>query len=297
MLPVLPILRRRKIFLLGVGAQKAGTSWVHSQLRQSRHFDGGFCKEYHVFDAIFSPHCQEFRQLRLDELSEKLRNKQLACNALARPDLLRHLSFLDSIDCYFDYFDYLWRRSPLTVAVGEITPSYSILDRDAFGVIKSGLESRGFEVKVLFLLRDPVERIWSMFRMLKRNQSRLGLWDPCSSLLNMTALSYKLPEVELRTRYDRTITELEAVFKRENIFYGFYETLFSASEFSRLTSFLKLGSMVPAFDKLVNASPDPDALPMDLGKEIAMYYADVYSFLFEKFGEDLRGIMVNASYL
>ena len=42
----------QKTFLLGVGAQKAGTSWLHDQLNRRRDADFGFLKEYHVFDAL-----------------------------------------------------------------------------------------------------------------------------------------------------------------------------------------------------------------------------------------------------
>ena len=41
-----------KIFILGVGAQKAGTTWLHSQLSTNNSIDFGFRKEYHVFDTI-----------------------------------------------------------------------------------------------------------------------------------------------------------------------------------------------------------------------------------------------------
>ena len=35
-----------------MGAQKAGTSWLHDQLNRRKDADFGFCKEYHVFDAL-----------------------------------------------------------------------------------------------------------------------------------------------------------------------------------------------------------------------------------------------------
>ena len=43
----------RKVFLFGVGAQKAGTSWLHEQLHRRQDADFGFCKEYHILDATF----------------------------------------------------------------------------------------------------------------------------------------------------------------------------------------------------------------------------------------------------
>jgi hypothetical protein len=41
-----------KTFILGVGAQKGGTTWLHRQLNKNKNIDLGFRKEYHIFDAI-----------------------------------------------------------------------------------------------------------------------------------------------------------------------------------------------------------------------------------------------------
>ena len=42
----------KKTFILGVGAQKAGTTWLHRQFKKNATFNLGHRKEYHVFDAI-----------------------------------------------------------------------------------------------------------------------------------------------------------------------------------------------------------------------------------------------------
>ena len=42
-------------FLLGLGAQKAGTAWMHRYLESSPQCDPGFRKEYHVWDAVDLP--------------------------------------------------------------------------------------------------------------------------------------------------------------------------------------------------------------------------------------------------
>ena len=42
-------------FLLGLGAQKAGTAWMHRYLESSPQCDPGFRKEYHVWDALDLP--------------------------------------------------------------------------------------------------------------------------------------------------------------------------------------------------------------------------------------------------
>ena len=43
----------KPIFVLGVGAQKAGTTWLHEYLASLPEVDLGFMKEYHVFDQNY----------------------------------------------------------------------------------------------------------------------------------------------------------------------------------------------------------------------------------------------------
>ena len=43
--------KSEKVFILGVGCQKGGTTWLHKQLDKHPNVNMGFTKEYHVFDA------------------------------------------------------------------------------------------------------------------------------------------------------------------------------------------------------------------------------------------------------
>ena len=42
---------KKKKFILGLGAQKAGTSWLYNYFNSRDDFFSGFMKEYHIFDA------------------------------------------------------------------------------------------------------------------------------------------------------------------------------------------------------------------------------------------------------
>ena len=46
---------RNGTFVLGLGAQKAGSSWLHAQLNHRRDAEFGFLKEYHIHDALTLP--------------------------------------------------------------------------------------------------------------------------------------------------------------------------------------------------------------------------------------------------
>ena len=159
-----------KNFILGVGCQKGGTSWLRSQLKKSRNVDMGFTNEYHVFDALFVPECEGFLNGKL----KALQKTSFDLGGLSeKSQLLKHISFYIDTQNYYDYFDYLWYRGGDDLTTfGDITPSYAALPESALSTIKSELEARGFKVKVVFLMRDPIERCWSMIRMQRNSLLR-----------------------------------------------------------------------------------------------------------------------------
>ena len=52
---------KRKTFILCLGHQRCGTTWLHEHLAQSDHFAGGGLKEYHIWDALDSEALQEHK--------------------------------------------------------------------------------------------------------------------------------------------------------------------------------------------------------------------------------------------
>ena len=42
-----------KVFLLGIGAMKSGTSWLWSSVKNAPNVDFGCNKEYHVLDTLY----------------------------------------------------------------------------------------------------------------------------------------------------------------------------------------------------------------------------------------------------
>lgn len=155
-----------KTFLLGVGCQKGGTTWLHSQLMNYENVDMGFCKEYHHFDTLYLPSpFSVIKQSRIKALEFQLIKRP---EEVPSQNILRHLLFLKDENSYYEYFNNLWSSDDKISIVGDITPSYSALRSEHFSIIKEKLEYFGFSVKVIFLMRDPVERIWSSVRMKKK---------------------------------------------------------------------------------------------------------------------------------
>lgn len=220
----------KPIFILGLGVQKAGTTWVHSYLRQYDEVNFGRMKEYHIWDALNIGTCSNFKINP---------NKAIS----SRQSLIQFLMQNFSIS-YWSYFRRLVQKDSVRIT-GDITPSYSGLSKDRLDFIRHNLALKNFNVKFIFLVKDPVERCWSAVRMKRRNQERIGE-APKKTEEAELSLYYKTKEAAFRTDYVSTLTNIESVFKKEDCFLATYESLFTNTEITRLSNFLGVKSF-PSF--------------------------------------------------
>jgi hypothetical protein len=257
-------------FLLGVGCQKGGTAWLHRYLEASPQCDPGFRKEYHVWDALDLP-------------SGKLARERIENQGGERA------AFLTEPARYFDYFTELLDASPAIRLTADITPGYAALTAGRLSMIRAGFEARGVRPVAAYLLRDPVERIWSASRMDMRRRGDEAPEDPETRVSHM----YKHPMYADRTRYDLTMDALEQAFPRAHIFYGFYERLFTADTLAPLCELLGIDFHEPDAGRQVNVSPKSEgaALSEDTRRTIARHFAPVYDAVQRRFPElDLAGL-------
>lgn len=274
---------RDKVFVLCVGCQKGATSWLHDQLSTSEYVDFGFAKEYHVFDSLHIPKFEHFHNSKIARL-EAIFEKKIELKK-RHSDLISNINFVLNVENYYNYFDYLWHRDEKITTVGDFTPSYSPLPESAFKEIKKQLELRGFRVKVVFTMRDPVERCWSMVRMRRRNILKR---DPNANLIPEAKdlkNSYKNRPCELFSRYEHTVETLESVFDPSDIFYGIYENLFDDQSLQQLEKFFELPDFKPNVKTKVNESKKSSSseLPKDLVHEIMQYYKPTYEYCDNRF--------------
>lgn len=243
-----------KTFLLGIGAQKSGTTWLYRYLSKNQNVNFGEHKEYHIWDAIYIEQCRGFIAKENDSLRYELQTNPGA---------------------YEKYF--LSLINDKTNFTGDISPSYSGLSKKHFEIIRKKLESSGFDIKIVFLMRDPFERCWSAVRMEKRNKG--GIFSEIDRLKK----DYRSEHFVFRTNYKKTIQSIEAVFDNNKIYYGIYEEMFTAEKIKTLSDFLRI-SYTPEFsNQKFNTSPRLDNEALALMNEIREYYAFVYDFCYERF--------------
>jgi len=132
-------------------------------------------------------------------------------------------------------------------------------------------------------MRDPVERIYSAARMWGRRHKI----EDQAEILDAMQRHLGLPAHQGRSRYDLTITALEAAFEPGEIYYGFYETMFSQQCLGTLCDFLGLSAEPAAFDTRVNVTKRQGALPEEVFDQTRQTLAPVYTFCQKRFGSAL----------
>jgi hypothetical protein len=266
----------KPIFVLGVGAQKAGTTWLHEYLASLPEVDLGFMKEYHVFDQNYVRDTTPGRKKKFENYLDSFFGSDLLS--------IRH-KFRRNHKHYFSYFRKLVDSPDQVFITGDITPSYAALPVKVLQYIKSSLEKNGFRVRVVFLMRDPVARCISANRMY--SSPRL-LDSPGDAALEaeLLAKKYQQTRFQIRTRYDNTIGNLEQVFNPDELYLGFYEELFSDNAIAEICSFLELPFRPGNYEQVVHGSLVKSELPEPVKSQVRSYYSEVYDFVLNRFGQD-----------
>jgi hypothetical protein len=279
-----------RTFLLGVGAMKAGTTWLHDHLAASPQCQPGLRKEYHVFDSLDL----EREPYLLHRVVAKA-HASLDEVAEARPTdptFLVQAAMIADEELYFDYFTALFARSPETRLTLDITPGYALLSPERLARIRSSFERRGVRAVAAYLMRDPVERIWSQVRMQQRRRPE----NNPGTAEELVAQSYAE-----RTAYDVTVRRLDEAFG-ELAAYAFYEELFdpatAASEVTRLSEFLGIDPHEPDLGAQFNVSPRSAELPESTVRAVAEHFRPTYEFVASRFPDrDLPSIWPSARFI
>ena len=157
---------------------------------------------------------------------------------------------------------------------------------DVFLEIKNQFALRDIKVKVIFFMREPITRIESAIKM---NLRRQGILRHVDSATVFNAINQQLnsPEDMLRANYPVVCQQLENAFPIEDIFYGFYETLFSNHEQTRLAHFLGLTPQVFDISKKVNSTPKLFSYATKDIENLKVRVEDRYQFVANKFNFNL----------
>lgn len=276
---------------LCIGAQKAGTSWLYSALEEHPDIFLGPCKEIHFFDEIFLDAVKNWaKNSRLSLLKQGLyyKAKEIENPQQLDVEFLTYygqlfLSQKEGIDWYKEYF--LFPRAKEKVK-GEITPEYSMLPDEG---IKYILESINKDIKIIYIVRDPVTRALSQLRM---NLSRSQITE---ENLNEDLLIEKMNEVvkEKRADYKEYITRWDNFIPENNIIYLPYNLIKKPWVFiKKVENFLGVPHF-PNYKKLEHIvhKTKKYELPELTNNYFKEIYSDQYVFLEQRFDKSFVNLL------
>ena len=274
---------RMKPEFICIGAQKAGTTWLFGQLAKHPEFSMLPVKEFHYFDR--SPEYPSPKTLGETKLRSRLKDREWRkwClrsigRALFTGDLKRarwwsryHLrTFSD--EWYLSLF------KSADGITGDVTPGYSLLEEKDVRRMRDTVPS----AKILFLIRNPIDRAWSMFRHAQKFGIELDAED-----LEDFKKRVEAPRQSLRSDYLRTIDLYSKYYPPGQILLGFFDAVAKDPRALLKSVLAFLGAEDVNFShdigKKVNQSK-PQPCPPVFRDYLVQKYADDIAKLSDRFG-------------
>jgi hypothetical protein len=281
--------------LYGIGAQKAGTTWLSDLLRTSPECHFSPIKELHYFDVMRLPGTQQMHADRiatLRRLAGELTPDQGSVHRVKLrriADLAMQLHmFTDEAPGYNGYLAYLLQGYGGQKVICDITPGYSVLNTIIYKEMQ-----RVAPAKFIFLMRDPVDRMWSQVRMgvaARPNapEDPAGFEAACLAWVRARHGEGKLEKVH-RADYARTLEKLENALVPETreaqLLTLFYEDLFSQHSVDRICGFLGIAPLVADPGNVANPGR-PSRLPEEAEARLYDGLRAQYDFAAARFGRD-----------
>lgn len=229
---------------LCVGAQKAGTTWLYNVLKHNNDIEFSTYKEIHYFDYVAGQNKILLRRIVKDVKSAVVVRGGFCNNEMG--EKITHFGR----DIVNDNW-YLSQFRGAAAYAADFTPEYALLDVDGLRRVKRVSNKQ----KVLFIMRDPVERSLSALQYFY--QMRGGTLDNASQNEVCKKLNSKL--ILSRSRYEQTINTLDTLFLRDNVLYLFYEDMMEdkVKSIRKIEKFLGISEgeyKEENVERLVNAS-------------------------------------------
>ncbi len=276
-----PLARKKRFpdFLI-IGAQKAGTTWLHRNLQAHSQIWMPKEKELHYFDeklgAETSLRSKLWGERAMDERWRRQVRRQMGrYSKFSASDIAWDLRyFLGSWND--DWYASLFAQGK-GKTVGETTPDYSLLGRKQIAHVHEIMP----EVKIVFLMRNPIERAWSQSLMDVRERNIEDVTD------EEFYRHFESKRSRMFSDYLRTLENWGAFFPERQIFVGFLEDVhfYPNRLLARVYRFLKVD---PSADYRVIRrkihSRDVETMPTRLAVGLAESYLEGARALEERFG-------------
>ena len=260
-----PFIRECYPEFLCIGAPRTGTTWLYSTLKKHPDVFLPWKKELHFFDEPI-----------IREWHGKRQNINICPYG-------RYFNLENPSD--WRWYSLQFRAAGKRIT-GDITPGYSRLSDERVKLVSEKLP----HVRIIFIMREPVQRAWSGVRnfALRRMRKRLD------QVLVKEIMDFTMhPRRLMGGDYSEIIPRWEHYFKQERILYLFYDDLVSdpLSLANKVCEFLSLDPDRlrdrEAIKARVNAADQEHDMPDVIRDALSKRYRGQIEFLEARFGRDL----------
>jgi hypothetical protein len=261
-----------------IGAAKAGTRWLYDQLLFHPQVWMPPMKELHYFDGGFR-FAPEKAQAALARLLAGKRWTQKGLRRLDERDVVfrKHAATHRPGTVDFAWYGELFAPKGEAIS-GDITPAYSRLAPDMVSAIAQAFP----RLKIILLVRDPVERYWSARAMGIRKRASGGIAGRELQAF-YDEVRAKTPRVIARFSQVEAARIWRSAFGEQQFFIGQFDDLQSRADWLLAQIFTFLG---------IDADRVAVAVPADLNRKAGNWKpdmpADIRAKLADSFRDELR---------
>lgn len=287
--------------MICVGATKAGTSSLYRYLHDHPDCHMRSVKEIHYFDTVenedYAFQFDVFARLRAALVRRQDVARQNG-NRWKVANLERQIKDVDEIvrilelgeDGVSDYLFYLLDGIGDKKLAGDITPGYGLLSEDRL----RDMAHMAPDVRFVFLMRDPVERLWSHVRMQAKRQRRPGeeVAVKAKRIMNRVVNRDLEKHIAPRGDYAGIIEKLKRAVPEDKLLVGFTEDLLTGEGLGTLCRFLGIA------ERPVEKDPHAhEGVKLELSDkqrhEAARFLAPQYAYVEKTFGKLPAGWQAN----
>ncbi len=146
---------------LCIGAQKAGTTWLDRMFSSHTNIWTPPVKEIQYFNELYMPNSFEWTTKHRKFHGEKAKKWELQCKYV-NPEIVELAEHIADGEISKEWYEKIFDHAPKNTIKGEMTPEYSLLSLSNVEYIANQYPN----LKIIFVMRDPLERALSGIRML-----------------------------------------------------------------------------------------------------------------------------------
>jgi len=251
--------------LYGMGATKAGTSWLYRYLHDHPDCAMPAVKEAHYWDTFDADDLEKqlvFYRVRLREMRDAKVDAADAGRGWQVENLDRRINEMKTLVDTLEgdrtddaaYFDWLLTGRSDARLVGDLTPNYATLSDDAIARMRDAQPASKF----IFLIRDPLDRLWSHIRMQARRQRQAHeVYEKKSNNILFRMLN-RGQETHILERgdYPKIIRKLRRLIPEGRLLIQFTEDLFTPQGLARVCEFLGIRAAKSDVQQPVHEGPE-----------------------------------------